>query len=312
MKLASSDRIQLSRLGAVIDPQRSYLKKSCICSGSRGMNLVTVNEEYSFTSFSNLPFYTKVNERLLDLAEVGKQHKIVDLGCGTGGITKLILERLQSAKDTVIYAVDHSTTALKAAADEIGDRKDVAINYVHSEVQNLARAVKDKVDAVVYCNSIHYVPDKPVLIDQIKKKLVPNGIFAFNTSFYEGSHPDDSLEFFRKWMMRSLRILKREYGLSADKSAKVESRVQLKAHDYVDLVENAGFKVLVNDFNRVEVPHEGWHHISGFSDWIEGVMPGVPLDIGRETLQKGLGQIWDEMNLETVPRVWLSVSAAKV
>ncbi|MBT4125744.1 MAG: class I SAM-dependent methyltransferase [Chloroflexi bacterium] len=275
------------------------------------MNLVTASEEYNFTSFSNLPFYTKVNERLLDLAEVGKQRKIVDLGCGTGGITKLILERLQSAKDTVIYAVDHSTTALKAAAEEIGDRKDVAINYVHSEVQNLTGAVKDKVDAVVYCNSIHYVPNKVELVDQIKDKLLPGGIFAFNTSFYEGSHPDDSLLFFRKWMMRSLRILKREYGLSADKTAKVESRVQLKASDYIDLVENAGFKVLVNDFNRVEVPHEGWHHISGFSDWIEGVMPGVPLDVGREALQKGLAQIWDEMNLKTIPRVWLSVSAAK-
>jgi ubiquinone/menaquinone biosynthesis C-methylase UbiE len=274
--------------------------------------LVTASEEYNFTSFSKLPFYTKVNERLLDLAEVGKQRKIVDLGCGTGGITKLMLERLQSAKETVIYAVDHSTTALKVAAEEIGERKDVAINYVHSEVQNLTGAVKDKVDAVVYCNSIHYVPEKTVLIHQIKEKLLQNGIFAFNTSFYEGSHPDDSLLFFRKWMMRSLRILKREYGLSADKSQKVESRVQLKAQDYIDLVENAGFKVLVNDFNRVEVPHEGWHHISGFSDWIEGVMPGVPLDIGREALQKGLAQIWEEMELKTVPRVWLSVSAAKI
>ena len=274
--------------------------------------MVTASEEYNFTSFSNLPFYTKVNERLLDLAEVGKQRKIVDLGCGTGGITKLILERLQSAKDTVIYAVDHSRTALKAAAEEIGERKDVAIKYVHSEVQNLTGAVKDKVDAVVYCNSIHYVPEKTVLVDQIKETLEPNGIFAFNTSFYEGSHPDDSLLFFRKWMMRSLRILKREHGLAADKSAKVSSRIQLKAQDYVDLVENAGFKVLVNDFNRVEVPHEGWHHISGFSDWIEGVMPGVPLDVGREALQKGLGQIWDEMELKTVPRLWLSVSAAKI
>jgi len=273
--------------------------------------LVTASEEYSFTSFSNLPFYTKVNERLLDLAEVGKQRKIVDLGCGTGGITKLILERLQSAKDTVIYAVDHSTTALKAAAEEIGERKDVAINYVHSEVQNLTGAVKERVDGIVYCNSIHYVPDKPALIDQIKDKLLPNGIFAFNTSFFEGSHPEDSHEFFRKWMMRSLRILKREHGLSANKSLKVESRIQLTAADYVDLVEDAGFKVLVNDLNRVEVPHSGWHHISGFSDWIEGVMPGVPLDNGREALQKGLAQIWEEMELKTIPRVWLSVSAAK-
>ena len=272
----------------------------------------TASEEYTFTSFSYLPFYTQVNVRLLDLAEVGKQRTIVDLGCGTGGVTKLILERLQSAKDTVIYAVDHSTTALKAAAEEIGERKDLVVNYVHSEAQNLTDAVKDRVDAIVYCNSIHYVPDKAKHVNQIKEKLVTRGIFAFNTSFFEGAHPEDSHEFFRKWMMRSLRKLKREHGLSPKKSSKVESRVQLTANQYIVIVEGAGLKILVNDLNRVEVPHEGWHQISGFSDWIEGVMPGVPLEKGRESLQKGLAQIWTEMELKTVPRVWLSVSASKV
>jgi trans-aconitate methyltransferase len=273
--------------------------------------LVTASEEYSFTSFSNLPFYTKVNARLLDIAEIGKQRKIVDLGCGTGGVTKLILERLQSAKDSVIYAVDHSATALKAAADEIGDRREAAVNFVHSEVQNLTDAVKDKVDAFVYCNSIHYVPDKAQLLQQIKGKLNPSGILAFNTSFFEGSHPPDSHEFFRKWMMRSLRILKREYGLTADKSAKVESRVQLTPEQYTELVIDAGFEINEMDMNRVEVPHEGWFHISGFSDWIEGVMPGVPLEKGRDSLQKGLAEIWEEMNLTSIPRIWMSVSASK-
>ena len=111
--------------------------------------------------------------------------------------------------------------------------------------------------------------------------------------------------------MRSLRILKREEGLSASKADKVESRVQLTVDQYIEFVNNAGFKVIVNDLTRVEVPHEGWHHISGFSDWIEGVLPGVPLEKGREALQKGLGQIWDEMNLKTIPRTWLSVSASR-
>ena len=273
--------------------------------------MVAKNEEYSFTTFANLPFYRKVNARLLDLAEVGKQKTIVDLGCGTGGVTRLILDRIQSARNTVIYAVDHSSSALKAAGDEIGERKDAAVKYVHSEVQNLTDAVKDQVDAIVYCNAIHYVPDKGALLSQIKDKLSPNGILAFNTSFFDGSHPPDSHEFFRKWMMRSLRLLKREHGLSVKRDDKVESRVQLSAEEYQELVRSAGFQVRVNDLNQVNVPHEGWHHISGFSDWIEGVMPGVPMDKGRATLQKGLAEIWDEMNLTTVPRVWLSMSASK-
>ncbi len=273
--------------------------------------MVATNEEYSFTTFANLPFYRKVNARLLDLAEVGKQKNIVDLGCGTGGVTKLILDRIQSARNTVIYAVDHSSSALKAAGDEIGERKDAAVKYIHSEVQNLTCAVKGQVDAIVYCNAIHYVPDKAALLAQIKDKLSPNGILAFNTSFFDGSHPPDSHEFFRKWMMRSLRLLKREHGLLVKRNDKVESRVQLSAEEYQELVASAGFQVRVNDLNQVDVPHEGWHHISGFSDWIEGVMPGVPMDKGRATLQKGLAEIWDEMNLTTIPRVWLSMSASK-
>ena len=275
--------------------------------------MVTPNsaEEYSFSAFASLPFYRTINARLLDLADVGRQKRIVDLGCGTGAVTKLILERLQSARESVIYAVDHSATALKAAVSDIGERKDTAVKYVQSEVQNLASAVKGQVDTVVYCNSIHYVPDKGALLGQIRNKLRPGGILAFNTSFFEGSHPPESEDFYRRWMMRSLRILKREYGLSPIKSQKVESRQHLTPEQYGELLEESGFKVVRLEVEQFEIPEPGWHHISGFSDWIEGIMPGIPLETGRESLQKGLHQVFEEHHLTSVPRMWLSVTAAR-
>jgi hypothetical protein len=92
---------------------------------------------------------------------------------------------------------------------------------------------------------------------------------------------------------------------------KVESRQQLTPQEYSTLLNESGFKVIQSDIQTVHVPIDGWHHISGFSDWIEGVMPGVPLATGREALQKGLRETWDDMKLETVPRLWLSVSAAR-
>ncbi|MEX0763111.1 MAG: methyltransferase [Dehalococcoidia bacterium] len=269
------------------------------------------NEEYSFSAFSSLPFYTGINSRLLDLAEVGKQRRIIDLGCGTGGVTKLILDRLQAARETVIYAIDHSSIALRAAVTDLGDRRDAAVRFVQAEVQQLSDAVREQVDAIVYCNSIHYVPDKEQLLRQIRVKLEPGGILAFNTSFFEGSHPPESHEFYRRWMMKSLRILKRDHGIMPDKSKKVEARVQLTPEEYESLLERSGFRVVKQEIAQVEVPISGWHHISGFSDWIEGIMPGVPLDKGRESLQKGLEEVWSDMNLETVPRRWMSVSAAR-
>ena len=268
-------------------------------------------DEFSFDAFASLDFYTKINARLLDLAEIGKNHRIVDLGCGTGGVTALILERLQAARETCIYAIDHSASAIRAAVTNLGEHKDTAIKFVQAEAQELQQMVKDRVDAVVYCNSIHYVPDKADLLRQVRNTLKPGGIFVCNTSFYEGAHPPESEMFYRRWMMRSLRILRRDYGLSPVKSQKVEPRRHLTPEEYEILLVEQGLPVARKQITAVEVPIEGWLHISSFSDWIEGIMPGVPLDIGCEALQKGVRQVFDELEITFVKRNWLNVVAIR-
>ena len=270
------------------------------------------SDEYSFNEFSSQPFYRKVNSRLIDKSGVFNQHKIIDLGCGTGGITKLILDRLTGTKETVIYAVDHSASALRSAVDALGGRKEAAIRFVHAEVQNLTSSVNEQVDAVVYCNSIHYVNDKLELLKQIRERLNPGGILAMNTTFFEGSHPPESHDFYRRWMMRSLRTLRQDHGIFPDKNAdKTGARRQLTPEEYADLLKEAGFEIVHADNFRVQVPEEGFHHISGFRDWIEGVMPGVPLGQGRDALQKSLKQVFKEMEIETVPRIWLGITATR-
>ncbi len=270
------------------------------------------SDEYSFTEFSSQPFYRKVNSYLVDVSGIVNHRKIIDLGCGTGGITKLILDRLTGTKDTVIYAVDHSAGALRAAVDDLGGRKEAIVRFVHSEVQQLTSSVNEQVDAVIYCNSIHYVPDKLELLQQIRDRLCPGGMLAFNTSFFDGSHPPESHDFYRRWMMRSLRTLRRDTGLRPDKNAdKTGARQQLTPEQYTNLLEEAGFENVVAENVTVQVPESGFHHISGFSDWIEGVMPGVPLGEGRDALQKSLKQVFKEMELESVPRIWLTVTATR-
>ncbi len=270
------------------------------------------SDEYSFRQFSNLPFYHGINARFIDLIGVAEKRKIIDLGCGTGGITKLILDRLSGAKHTVIYAVDHSASALKSAVNELSGRREAIVRFINAEVQQLTNCVNEPVDAVVYCNSIHYVSEKAELLAQIRDRLRPGGMLAFNTSFFEGAHPPETRDFYRRWMMRSLRTLKRDYGLSPDKdAAKTGARQQLTPSEYNQLLDEAGFKNVQTDELRVDVPQDGYHYISGFRDWIEGVMPGVPLAIGRDSLQKSLRQVFQEMELETVPRIWLGVRAYK-
>ena len=161
--------------------------------------------DFSFATFSQNPFYEALNARLVAMAEPSSGQRIVDLACGTGGVTKLILQQLRGARDSVIVAVDHSSIALKQAMEELKAHRDNAVQFVQSQVEQVSESMKERADTVIFCNAIHYIPDKDGLIDEIARTLNPGGKFAFNTSFYEGGQVPESLQFYRKWMFKSAR-----------------------------------------------------------------------------------------------------------
>jgi hypothetical protein len=57
------------------------------------------------------------------------------------------------------------------------------------------------------------------------------------------------------------------------------------------------------------MPPESLADIGRFSLFIEGALPGVPLEEGSEALQVGLVRALDELQLSAVPRYWLEVVA---
>lgn len=271
-----------------------------------------MSEEFSFSRFSDQSFFQSQNAHLIDMAGVGSGQRIVDLACGTGGVTRLILQRLKGARDSVIIGIDHSATALKLAMEDLKDVRDSAVQFVQSRVEHLSDSVKESVDTVIFCNAIHYVPDKEALLTEISKSLKPGGKLAFNTSFYDGAHLEETLLYYRKWMLKASRILRREYGLSPSRADKVESRKQLTPEEYTALVEGNGFRIEKQEIETVQVPMEGWLDISSFEDFIKGTMPGVPLDKASAALKAGVRQTFEEMKVTSIPRNWLDVVAVRV
>ena len=268
---------------------------------------------FGFSKFSDNDFYSNVNKELIDSLDIKSDLKIVDLGCGSGGISKIIIQNLSriNSVNSSIIAVDFSEISLKEARANLKSVSDSMITFVQSRYEEFSSKIKDKVDLVVLCNAIHYLDDKELVIKDVMKILKPGGRFAFNSSFFNGAHPEHTLGFYRKWMFKAMRILSKEYNTRPVKAEKIESRVQLNPDQYKEILENCGMKIMSTKLREVDVPIDGWLDISGFKDFIEGVMPGVSLDVASQSLQKAVRDTFKEMKLNFVQRNWMEIVATK-
>jgi ubiquinone/menaquinone biosynthesis C-methylase UbiE len=264
---------------------------------------------YTLDKFAQHPFYLEVNRRLVALTGLHAGQHVVDLGSGTGAVTRLLAEEVKNNGAEVI-GVEPSQTAIDVAMRNLENLRDGLVRFIQGSAEKLSQLVRGPVDAVFFCNAIHLVQEKELVLKEIKQTLREDGTFSFNTSFYQGAEPPESEQFYRKWMMKALRVLKSEYGISPDKT-KVEARHRLTEAEYVTLLEENGFKIRNREVVQVEMPLSGFESISEYSLWIEGVLPGVPLEAGAASLREGARQAFQELGLKFSPRNWLLVVASR-
>lgn len=269
-----------------------------------------MSDGFTLEHFAQHPFYLEVNRRLVALTGLHKGQCVVDLGAGTGAVTKLIAEEVASKPTSEVIAVEPSETALEVARRNLENITGAVVRFVQGGAERLSQLVKKPVDAIFFCNAIHLVHEKALVLQEIRKTLREDGTFSFNTSFFDGAEPPESEQFYRKWMMRARRALKSEYGIMPEKT-KVEARVRLTTEDYRHLLEENGFKIEKLEVITVQMPLSGFEAISEYSLWIEGVLPGVPLEAGRASLIEGARAAFRELGLKTSPRNWLLVVASR-
>src|SRR6059058_3821501 len=248
------------------------------------------DERFSFEAFTRHPFFTEVNRWIVERVIGPGRRKIVDLGCGPGAVTKLILERLGGdARNVEVIGIDPSPSALSKARAAIHSQ---VVRFMEGSAEWVSRIVS-AADAVVFLNAIHLVPDKAQVIAEIRKTLNKDGVFAFNTTFFKGAYVEGTGAFWRRWVVRAVQVL-RERGIEVKHS---------------DLCVQAGFARPSVDLVRIEMPPESMRDIGRFSLFIEGALPGVPLEEGSAALEKGLERAMDETGVCGVPRNWLECVA---
>jgi ubiquinone/menaquinone biosynthesis C-methylase UbiE len=263
-------------------------------------------ERFSFAPFTRHAFFTDVNRWMVERVVEPGRRVIVDLGCGPGAVTQLILERLGNREDARVIGVDPEPSAVQRARAAISSR---VAEFLQGSAEFLSRLVP-RADAVLFLNAVHLVPDKARVLAEIRKVLGPGGVLGFNTTFFAGAYPQGTGGFWRRWIVRSVQWL-RERGVEvhhthADRAAAMQ---WLGPEEYSRLCVEAGFETPTVELVPIEMTAESLQDIGRFSLFIEGALPGVPLEQGSEALQHGLARTLDEMGVAAWPRNWLECVA---
>ena len=290
------------------------------------MALIETDEtnKFTFEAFASHKFYTDVNRSLVRHAlsivskhPSNKQLTIVDMACGTGAVTRLIAEELARREiQAEIIGIDPSIEALRHAQkgmEELQARDiEMKANFIQGETSDLPTFVQNA-DAVFFCNAIHLLPDKLSAFKLIASILAPNGIFACNSAFYDGTYVEGTERFYRLWTRRAVGWLRREHPeVRLSREAKAMAMQQLDREGYICLFKEADFSRIDATEEQVMMPMDSYRDIGHYWLFIEGALPGIPLALGAEALGISAYEAGEELGLKEVPRNWLQIIAHKM
>jgi trans-aconitate 2-methyltransferase len=109
---------------------------------------------------------TAMGTDVLDRLLLAGDETVLDAGCGTGGVTRLLLDRLPRGH---VIAVDGSRSMVERARAELPRGTDVR------EADLLALALEEPVDAVLSTATFHWILDHPRLFAGLHAALKPGG-----------------------------------------------------------------------------------------------------------------------------------------
>ena len=276
---------------------------------------------FTFEPFAAHAFYTEVNRMLVRQAlahlnfQSNKPLTIVDMACGTGAVSRLIAEevaRLNAETPLHLIGLDPAAEAIRLAEKSMREAYPTVLSkFYQGDVSELPRFVQNA-DAAFFCNAIHLVSDKREAFEKMSQILVPNGIFACNSAFYQGTYVEGTERFYRLWTRRAVGWLRKEHpDVRPSRDAKAMAMQWLTPEEYVDSLKQGGFCDVEQVRTNAILSLDAWRDLGQYWLFIEGALPGVPLTYGAKALENAVYQTGQELGLTEIPRTWLQLVATK-
>jgi ubiquinone/menaquinone biosynthesis C-methylase UbiE len=168
----------------------------------------TFESGFEFDFMARRPMYAACPQWLIEHCKVGERSTVVDLGCGSGIVTQLLLERFKDAPDFRVIGIDPSEWELNIARSRISDKR---VTFVQGRAQDALSIVKADVDAVVLCSVLHQVPlaERLSVLEGAFTLVRPGGLVGANTLFYDGGIEARTRPFYLRWMAEARNLVER-------------------------------------------------------------------------------------------------------
>ena len=280
-------------------------------------------ETYVYEPFAETSEYKKVNgeiitrwvDTMIDRG-TGRVDKIMDIATGVGTMVRLFVSKLpEQFKYSEVVCLDQSSEALKRAAEKLSDSVS-NMSFINAKVQD-AEIEEQSIDIVIWGNGIHYLSEQEQResLENIRRGMKEGGWLFFNTAFYEGSRPQETLSFYRTQVKKAVQSL-RERGITREKEhVRAEAASFHPREYYEELVSLAGFKLVDAQEYAAKLSTEAWEYISSFQQYAAGALGGYPVEEASIAMRDAVAPAIAEHGGRNedgslfVTRNWLSVCA---
>lgn len=270
--------------------------------------------DLSYEPFSRSAEYVAANQALVDRVDVDEVGVLVDLACGTGTLTDLLLSHLtathRARTDTTrVVGVDLSRESLDLARSFLGERwPGVRLDLVEASAETVDEP-SASVDVVTMGNAIHLFDDKAALAQEVARVLRPGGVFAFNTSFYAGTFPEGTERLYIDWVKEALAVARRLAGPPRRAGRRAFSVPWLTPGDYARVAAEAGLHVAHRVETVVHLTAQNLEDVGAYSGLATVLLPGYEPPVASESLVRAARPVFERAGLDAVARKWLHVVA---
>jgi ubiquinone/menaquinone biosynthesis C-methylase UbiE len=282
----------------------------------------------SYEPFSREPEYIECNRQFVQELPLETCSRFLDLACGTGTISELVLVR---KPDITIFGLDLSRESLSLGQQ---DFKAGGFKLQDGMVLTRGKATMVQIEGTADClpfrdgwadivfmgSSIHMLPDFDKLLREVRRVLKPGGLFGFNSSFYAGSYAPGTDHFYTIWWKQALMyILNKDAelkkqglpGIKRQRGTAVRAEPWMSAEDWKKKLTENGFEMRSVGERPITMTASSWRTIGSYSGLARLVLSGYPVELASEAIMNAVDPALKEAGFTTMPRLWLEITALK-